>query len=179
MQFAQHGARLAISDLDAEAAAQAAANLTGQGHLGRARNGTDKTSSAAIAADIIAAPGQVDILVNTAGITQPPKLMEIAPENYDAVLDVNLHGTLHMSQSPIPRSAAAPFLAGRTARRQSRNSGHHQSDGARTCAGFGGDSDGAGRHRAGRCGLCLFPASDLSSYVTGSEVDVNGGAMLH
>ena len=37
------------------------------------------------------------MLVNNAGITQPLKLMDIAPENYDAVLDVNLRGTLYMS----------------------------------------------------------------------------------
>jgi len=28
-------------------------------------------------------------------------------------------------------------------------------------------------------GCCLFPASDLSAYVTGSEVDVNGGSLIH
>ena len=26
---------------------------------------------------------------------------------------------------------------------------------------------------------CLFLASDLSAYVTGSEVDVNGGSLIH
>ncbi len=37
--------------------------------------------------------------------------------------------------------------------------------------------------RAGRAedvaGCCLFLASDLSAYVTGSEVDVNGGSLIH
>jgi NAD(P)-dependent dehydrogenase (short-subunit alcohol dehydrogenase family) len=28
-------------------------------------------------------------------------------------------------------------------------------------------------------GCCLFLASELSSYVTGSEVDVNGGSHIH
>jgi len=28
-------------------------------------------------------------------------------------------------------------------------------------------------------GCCLFLASDLSAYVTGSEVDVNGGSLIH
>jgi NAD(P)-dependent dehydrogenase (short-subunit alcohol dehydrogenase family) len=40
--------------------------------------------------------------VNNAGITQPLKSMEITPENYDAVLDVNLRGTLYMSQAVAP-----------------------------------------------------------------------------
>jgi NAD(P)-dependent dehydrogenase (short-subunit alcohol dehydrogenase family) len=42
------------------------------------------------------------VLVNNAGITQPLKIMEIASENYDAVLDVNLRGTLYMSQAAVP-----------------------------------------------------------------------------
>ncbi|WP_227419444.1 hypothetical protein [Roseitranquillus sediminis] len=37
---------------------------------------------------------RIDILVNTAGITQPLKIMHIVAENDDAVLDVNLRGTL-------------------------------------------------------------------------------------
>jgi NAD(P)-dependent dehydrogenase (short-subunit alcohol dehydrogenase family) len=40
--------------------------------------------------------------VNNAGITQPLKTLEIEPRNYDAVLDVNLRGTLYMSQAAIP-----------------------------------------------------------------------------
>ena len=46
--------------------------------------------------------GGVDVLVNNAGITQPLKIMDISHENYDAVMDVNLLGTLNMSQSVIP-----------------------------------------------------------------------------
>ena len=43
------------------------------------------------------------MLINNAGITQPLKFMDIEPENYDAVLDVNLRGTLYMSQAAIPQ----------------------------------------------------------------------------
>ena len=46
--------------------------------------------------------GRIDILVNNAGITQPLKSLEIQPDHYDAVLDVNLRGTLYMSQAVIP-----------------------------------------------------------------------------
>lgn len=46
--------------------------------------------------------GRIDILLNNAGITQPLKIMEIEAANYDAVLDVNLRGTLNMSQAVIP-----------------------------------------------------------------------------
>jgi NAD(P)-dependent dehydrogenase (short-subunit alcohol dehydrogenase family) len=106
MLFAEHGARVAILDLEAEAAEQAAADLPGAGHMGRACDVTDKAACEAAAAEVIAALGQVDILMNNAGITQPLKVMEIAPEHYDAVLDVNLRGTLYMSQALIPHMRA-------------------------------------------------------------------------
>ena len=43
--------------------------------------------------------------------------------------------------------------------------------------------DGIPMGRAGEAsdvaGCALFLASDLSAYVTGSEVDVNGGSLIH
>ena len=43
--------------------------------------------------------------------------------------------------------------------------------------------DGIPMGRAGTAqdvaGCCVFLASDLSAYVTGSEVDVNGGSLIH
>ncbi len=43
--------------------------------------------------------GKVDILVNNAGITKDNLLMKMSPEDYDAVIDVNLKGTFNMMQS--------------------------------------------------------------------------------
>ena len=42
------------------------------------------------------------MLVNNAGITQPVKTLEIDDAGYDRILDVNLRGTLYMSQAAIP-----------------------------------------------------------------------------
>ncbi len=41
----------------------------------------------------------VDILVNNAGITKDGLLMKMTPEDFDAVIDVNLKGTFNMMQS--------------------------------------------------------------------------------
>ena len=224
--FALHGARVAILDLDADAAAGAAADLPGTGHLGRVCDVTDKPACDAVAADLIAAMGQVDILVNNAGITQPLKLMEIAPENYDAVLDVNLRGTLYMSQALIPHMRGRRRAASSTCRSVSAQRGggifggpHYSAAkagilgltkamarelapaGVRAnaiCPGFIDTDITAGKltdemraqvlagipmGRAGTAddvaGCCLFLASSLSAYVTGSEVDVNGGSLIH
>jgi NAD(P)-dependent dehydrogenase (short-subunit alcohol dehydrogenase family) len=46
------------------------------------------------------------VLINNAGITQPVKFLAIDDKGYDAILDVNLRGTLYMSQAAIPSMQA-------------------------------------------------------------------------
>lgn len=223
--FAQHGARVAILDLDAGAARAAAADLGGE-HLGFACDVTDKAACEAAAAAVLEACGQIDIVVNNAGITQPLKFMEIESENYDAVLDVNLRGTLNMSQAVIPhmRARKSGKFVNMSSVSAQRGGGifggpHYSAakagilgltkamarelapDGIRAnaiCPGFIATDITAGKlttemkeqilagipmGRAGMAsdvaGCALFLASDLSAYVTGSEVDVNGGSLIH
>lgn len=223
--FAAHGATVAILDLDAEAAKVAAADL-GAGHVGLACDVTDKAACEAAARALLERWGRIDVLVNNAGITQPLKTMEIAPENYDAVLDVNLRGTLYMSQAVIPamrrqKSGSIVNLSSVSAQRGGGIFGgpHYSAakagilgltkamarelapDNVRVnaiCPGFiatditGGKLtpqmmqtilSGIPMGRAGEAsdvaGCCLFLASDLAAYCTGTEVDVNGGSLIH
>lgn len=223
--FAEHGATVAILDLDAEAARSAAADL-GSDHVGLACNVTDKVACDAAVAELLKRWGRVDILVNNAGITQPLKVMEIGPANYDAVLDVNLRGTLYMSQAVIPgmreqKSGSIVNLSSVSAQRGGGIFGGPHYSAAKAgvlgltkamarelapanvrvnaiCPGFIATDITAGKltpemldkivesipmARAGEAsdvaGCALFLASDLSAYCTGTEVDVNGGSLIH
>ncbi|MBJ3764285.1 glucose 1-dehydrogenase [Maribius pontilimi] len=223
--FAAHGARVAVLDLDLGAAEAAAAALGG-GHMGLACDVTDKDQCDAAVARVLDAWGRIDVLVNNAGITQPLRILEIAPENYDAVLDVNLRGTLYMTQACIPamRDAGSGSVVNMSSVSAQRGGGifggpHYSAakagilgltkamarelapDGVRVnaiCPGFIDTDITAGKlsddqraqvlagipmGRAGRAsdvaGCALFLASDLSAYCTGTEVDVNGGSLIH
>lgn len=99
--MAAQGARVAILDLEQANPAAAAAQL-GAGHIGVVANVTDKAACERAAREVVAQLGQIDILFNNAGITQPRKTLDITASDYDAVLDVSLRGTLYMSQAVVP-----------------------------------------------------------------------------
>jgi len=223
--FADHGARVAILDLQEGAARDAAATLTGEGHIGLACDVTDKAACKTAVDAVLGAFGRIDILVNNAGITQPLKFLDIAPENYDAVLDVSLRGMLYLSQAAIPSmkakggsiicmssvsaqrgggifggphySAAKAGVLG-LAKAMAREFGPDhirvnsitpgliQTDitaGKLTDAMRAEILKGIPLNRLGDAadvaGACLFLASDLSSYLTGTAIDVNGGMLIH
>ena len=101
LQMASHGALVAIIDLEGAGPEEAARHL-GDKHLGVVASVTDKAAVDRAVEQVLARFGRIDILVNNAGITQPRKTVDITAEDYDAVLDVSLRGTLLCSQAVIP-----------------------------------------------------------------------------
>ena len=99
--MAANGARIIIMDLAAADPAAAAARL-GPEHIGVVGDVTNKASVEKAVAEALAKTGRIDILLNNAGITQPRRTLDITEEDYDAVLDVNLRGTLLVSQAVLP-----------------------------------------------------------------------------
>ena len=223
--FAAHGARVAILDLDEQGAKDAAASL-GEGHLGIGCNVADLEGCKRAADLAISTFGQVDILLNNAGITQPVKTMEIDEASWRRILDVNLTGVLYLSQAFIPhmRSRRRGSIACMSSVSAQRGGGifggpHYSAakagvlglakamarelgpDGIRvncvtpgliqTDITGGKITDemrqdilkGIPLNRLGDAedvaGVYLFLASDLSAYITGAVIDVNGGMLIH
>jgi len=223
--FARQGASVVILDLDAEAAQTAAARI-GVNHLGLAANVTDNDAVNQAVESVIAQYGRIDILVNNAGITQPVKTLAITGNDFDRILNVNLKGTLLMSQAVIPHmqqqgggsivclssvsaqrgggifggphySAAKAGVLGLT-KAMAREFGPAQVRVNALTPGLihtditGGLMQDERRHAIidsiplGRLGsaddvanAALFLASDLSTYLTGITLDVNGGMHIH
>ena len=224
--FAEHGAKVQISDVNAAAAAAAANTLPGSGHLSTACDVTKREQCMAAVAQALAAWGRIDVLVNIAGITSPQRLMEVDEATYDRIFDINMRGTLLMTQAVVPqmrkqKAGSIVNLSSVSAQRGGGvfGGGHYSAakgavlgytkatarelgpDNIRVnaiCPSYI-DTDIAGSlmtpermaqiiasvpmgrvgHAAEVAGCALFLASDLSSYVTGSEIDINGGSHIH
>lgn len=67
---------------------------------------SDADGMIAAATEIEAAFGRIDILFNNAGITNPQSVLDIAPEEFMRILDVNVAGAFHAI-----RAFARPMIA--------------------------------------------------------------------
>ncbi|MBB5539106.1 SDR family NAD(P)-dependent oxidoreductase [Rhizobium giardinii] len=227
--FAEHGARLAILDLDGESAKEAAQTLpvNDQGsHIGLRCDVSNKAECDSAAQAVVSAFGKVDVLINNAGITQPVKTLDITEADWHRIVDVNMTGILFLSQAFIPNmrdngggsiacissvsaqrgggifggphysaaKAGVLGLAKAMAREfgpvgirvnsvtpgliQTDITGGKLTDEMRTdiIKGIPLSRLGDARDVAN---IYLFLASDLSAYVTGAVIDVNGGMLIH
>jgi 3-oxoacyl-[acyl-carrier protein] reductase len=87
--FAEEGARVAICDVNPEAGKEAVKALGPAAFFER----VDVASSTAVSAWVKAVfdkYGQIDVLVNNAGITRDALIMRMKEEDWDAVINVNL-----------------------------------------------------------------------------------------
>ena len=104
-RFAGEGARIVILDLDASAAEQAARAI-GPEHLGLACDVRDAAACQSAVQKVLVAFGQVDILINNAGVSQSHRLMDSTKDDYDLVMDVSMRGAYNMSRAVVPAMRA-------------------------------------------------------------------------
>lgn len=96
--LAKAGVKLALADIDASALAKAAAEVAALGVRAVAMpvDVSDASAMAGVADKVQAEFGKLHILINNAGVAQAPQpISQIAPENWDWLLAVNVHGVLH------------------------------------------------------------------------------------
>lgn len=108
--FAAKGARVALADMNIDAAAALAADLPGA--VAFACNVTDAASVSKTIAAVQAEMGTPDILVNSAGIVDLAPAEELSLAAWDRTIAVNLTGSFLMAQA----TGRAMIAAGRGGR---------------------------------------------------------------
>lgn len=92
-RFLSEGAQVAIADVDADQLAKTAAELGGPDRvLAVTTDVAQKDQVDRLVAQTVAAFGQLDVMVNNAGIAQVKDYLDITPEDFDRVLGINLKG---------------------------------------------------------------------------------------
>ncbi len=230
--FAEHGARVVVVDVlmnervlaDIRAAIQNALQRPVAIH-GLRCDISNPNECEAVVQEVVRLHGGLDCLVNSAGIVKTQSTLDIAPEDLDRMLDVNLKGAFYLCQSALrvfveQRRGNIVNVASLAAQR-----GGGLVGGAHYAASKGGvlsltrsiarefgalgiranaicpamiDTpmldglsaqrlqdivEGIPLKRTGTtrelAGACLFLASELSGFVTGATLDVNGGSHIH
>lgn len=223
--FAEHGARVALVDID-DAPLEEAGRKLGERHKTYVCDVTDAAACIRAADQAAADLGGLDILVNNAGVVHGTRFSDIRREEYDQVLDVNLRGNFQMAQAVVPhlrRKGAGAIVCVSSIAGRAGGGVFGSTHYAAAKSGIFGLAKGLARELApegirvnavapgpidndftrgkmtpedkariaegvpmGRLGtpedvakVILFLASDLSSYVTGVVLDVNGGLLIH
>ena len=103
VKFAQEGAKVAVCDINEQAANDVAAEITASGGeaLGFRVDVTDKDSIARMVEGVMAKWGRIDTLVNNAGIVQDAQLKKMTDEQFDDVIDVNLKGVYNCTKAVV------------------------------------------------------------------------------
>jgi NAD(P)-dependent dehydrogenase (short-subunit alcohol dehydrogenase family) len=99
--FARFGADVACLDIDLEGARQTSGMISGLGRESSAiqTDVRDWENVRASAVEARGLTGRVDVAVNVPGINRRKPVLDLAPEEFSEVLDVNLKGLFHCSKA--------------------------------------------------------------------------------
>ncbi len=101
----EEGARVMISDAHERRSLEAAAELeklTGVRPASQPCDVTDETQVRALVDGALASLGQIDVLINNAGLGGYAKVVDMTDEQWNKVLDVSLTGTMRMTRAVLP-----------------------------------------------------------------------------
>ena len=107
-RLAREGARVAVCDLNLDAAEKVAAAIRADGGAAQAFRCdiTDRTSVDAAVVALEAALGPIDVLVNNAGWDVFKPFTKTEPAQWDKLIAINLTGALHMHHAVLPGMVA-------------------------------------------------------------------------
>ena len=101
-RFIQEGARVVIADINSEAAIEMAAEL-GDAALGLACDVSSADDVAMMTAAAIDFMGNIDTLVNNAGVGHSPEPLDsLSEEAFDRLFAVNIKSIYHTAQQVVP-----------------------------------------------------------------------------
>jgi 2-hydroxycyclohexanecarboxyl-CoA dehydrogenase len=103
-ELGRRGHRVAVLDLDGEAAQRVSEDLRAEGitALGVAADVSDRAAVDEAFAKVRNELGPVHILVTSAGLVDFASFLEITPQSWQRLVDVNLTGTFHCAQVAVP-----------------------------------------------------------------------------
>jgi 3-oxoacyl-[acyl-carrier protein] reductase len=103
-RFAHEGAKLAVVDIDAQAAKASAANVAAKGRDGMAiaADVTDKKSVDEMVQATLDRWGRIDILINVAGGADRKLVVDMTAADWDHIVEMNLKSVFLCSQAVLP-----------------------------------------------------------------------------
>jgi dihydroanticapsin dehydrogenase len=104
LRFAAEGAHVLCADVNADSVVATAAEIAAAGGSAKARqvDVADSRAVDAMIADAVESFGQLDVLVNNAGVNLPGVLHEVSDEVIDRTLAVNVKGQIYGCRAAIP-----------------------------------------------------------------------------
>lgn len=108
--LAQHGAGVVVNGRDADAAKATADGITAAGGRAVAHPGSpsDQQAAESLVDRCIDEFGGIDVLVNCAGIAEPPgsSILDISPEQFEELLDAHLGTVFATCRAATPKMVA-------------------------------------------------------------------------
>lgn len=106
--LALRGAKVAIAARRQSKTESVVADITETGSFARGYqlDVTDKHQFAAVVSEVVKDFGHLDVLINNAGLMPIRPMSEVNTDEWDAMIDVNLKGTLYGIAAALPRFQA-------------------------------------------------------------------------
>ncbi len=162
IELGARGARVLVTDIDADTAARTAATIEAAGATAEAAplDVADWTAFQELVADFAERAGRLDVLVNNAARSVARSFWEIEPDEWDDVMAVNLRGV---------------FAGCRAAGALMRDAGRGRIVNLTSLAGQQGGINGGAHYAASKAGIIVL-TKIVAAELAGSGVTVNAVA---